>query len=119
VGEVVSVCELPGVGTLTGFENHRGVTRLAPGTRPLARVVRGAGNGTSDRSDGVLAGSVIGTYLHGPVLARNPALADEVLRRVLGRNLPPLEVPDQDSVRRARLSGNRVGHSFRSWAACR
>jgi hypothetical protein len=118
VGEVVSVCELPGVGTLTGFENHRGVTNLAPGTQPLARVVRGVGNGTRDRGDGVLAGTVIGTYLHGPVLARNPALADEVLRRVLGRELPPLELPDQDIVRRARPSGRRLRRGFfRSGAA--
>jgi hypothetical protein len=118
VGEVVSVCQLPGVGTLTGFENHRGVTSLAPGVRPLARVVRGAGNGTRDHGDGVLAGTVIGTYLHGPVLARNPALADEVLRMVIGRELPPLELPDQETVRRARLSRRRLRTgSFRSGAA--
>jgi len=117
VGEVVSVCELPGVGTLTGFENHRGRTTLGPGIGPLARVVRGVGNGAGDRGDGVLAGTVVGTYLHGPVLARNPALADEVLRGVVGGGLPPLELPDQNDVRRARLSGHRLARRFRRGAA--
>jgi hypothetical protein len=105
---VVSRCALPGVGTLTGFENHRGVTTLGPGTRPLGRVVRGAGNGTRDRGDGVLTPTVVGTYLHGPVLARNPALADELLRAVTGRSLPPLVLPDQEAVRRVRLHPGRM-----------
>jgi CobQ-like glutamine amidotransferase family enzyme len=108
VGEVVSRCVLPGVGTLTGFENHRGVTTLAPGTRPLGQVLRGVGNGTRQRGEGVLTPTVVGTYLHGPVLARNPALADEVLRAVTGRALPPLDLPDQEAVRQARLGRRRV-----------
>jgi CobQ-like glutamine amidotransferase family enzyme len=109
VGEVVSRCALPEVGALTGFENHRGVTVLAPGTPPLGRVIRGAGNGTGDRGEGVLTPRVVGTYLHGPVLARNPALADEVLHTVTGATLPPLALPDQEAVRQARLH-RRWGH---------
>jgi CobQ-like glutamine amidotransferase family enzyme len=112
VGEVVSACALPGVGTLTGFENHRGVTTLGPGMRPLAHVVHGTGNGTREHGDGVLTSTVVGTYLHGPVLARNPALADQVLRMVTGRSLPPLDLPDQDAVRRTRL-GRRWAHRRR------
>jgi CobQ-like glutamine amidotransferase family enzyme len=108
VGEVVSMCTLPGVGMLTGFENHRGVTRLGPGLLPLGRVLRGVGNGTRDHVDGVLTSTVVGTYLHGPVLARNPALADAVLRAVTGRELPPLELPDQAAVRGERLDRPRV-----------
>jgi CobQ-like glutamine amidotransferase family enzyme len=108
VGEVVSACALPGVGTLTGFENHRGVTTLAPGMRPLGQVVHGTGNGTRVHGDGVLTPTVIGTYLHGPVLARNPALADEVLGAVTGRDLAPLALPDQGAVRRIRLDGHRA-----------
>ena len=60
---------LDGVPLLTGYENHQSVTALGTGVRPLARVVVGAGNDTGDRSEGAIAGRVIGTYLHGPVLA--------------------------------------------------
>jgi hypothetical protein len=104
VGEVVTWCALPGVGALTGFENHRGVTALGPGTVPLGRVLHGTGNGTSTRGEGVLTDRIIGTYLHGPVLARNPALADAVLGRVTGFPLAPLDLPDQADVRSERLS---------------
>ena len=104
VGEVVTWCALPGVGALTGFENHRGVTALGPGTGPLGRVLHGTGNGTPGRGEGVLTDRIIGTYLHGPVLARNPALADAVLGRVTGHPLPPLDLPDQAAVRAERLA---------------
>jgi lipid II isoglutaminyl synthase (glutamine-hydrolysing) len=103
VGEVVSRCAIPGVGSLTGFENHRGITELGPGLAPLGRVVRGIGNGNGGHGEGVVTPTVVGTYLHGPVLARNPALADALLARVTGRALPPLELPDQAAVRRLRL----------------
>lgn len=103
VGEVLTRCEVPGVGTLTGFENHRGVTTLGRGLRPLGRVVRGVGNGTGGDDEGVLAGTLVGTYMHGPVLARNPALADHLLQAATGQDLAPLELPDQEAVRRLRL----------------
>lgn len=107
VGEVLSTCAVPGVGTLTGFENHRGVTTLGAGTTPLGRVVTGTGNGTSDgtghRTEGVLTDRVVGTYLHGPVLARNPALADHILHQVTGQSLPPIDLPDQAALRRTYL----------------
>ncbi len=110
VGEVVTTCAVPGVGLLTGFENHRGVTTLGPGLAPLGRVVTGVGNGTSDvtsryRTEGVLTDRIIGTYLHGPVLARNPALADHILHRITGRPLPPLDLPDQAALRHTYLQG--------------
>jgi CobQ-like glutamine amidotransferase family enzyme len=107
VGEVVSWCPLPGVGELTGFENHRGVTALGSGTAPLGLVRRGTGNGTPGRGEGVLTDRIIGTYLHGPALARNPALADAVLSLVTGSPLPPLDLPDQAAVRADRLSRYR------------
>jgi CobQ-like glutamine amidotransferase family enzyme len=107
VGEIVTSCALSGVGELTGFENHQGVTELGPGTAALGRVLRGTGNGTPGRGDGVLTERVIGTYLHGPVLARNPALADAVLSMVTGQVLEPLELPDQKAVRDLRLGRPR------------
>jgi len=64
---------------LTGFENHGGVSVIGPGAVPLARVERGVGNGGGDGTEGAWSGRVLGTYLHGPVLARNTALADLLL----------------------------------------
>jgi lipid II isoglutaminyl synthase (glutamine-hydrolysing) len=118
VGEVVTSCALPGVGELTGFENHRGVTALGPGTTALGRVLRGTGNGTPGRGEGVLTDRVVGTYLHGPVLARNPALADATLSMVTGEALPPLDLPDQEAVRAARL-GRRRRTVVRGWSGLR
>ena len=103
VGEVVAHCTDPAVATLTGFENHRGLTALGPGLQPLGRVEHGTGNG--DGGDGVLTSNVIATYLHGPVLARNPDLADLVLRRVTGSTrLPDLDVPDEAAARRGHFA---------------
>jgi lipid II isoglutaminyl synthase (glutamine-hydrolysing) len=88
VGEIVAdvnpELQLP---KLTGFENHQGMTRRGPGVAPLAQVLTGVGNG--DGTEGVWAGRVLGTYLHGPALVRNPALADLLLTWAVGR-LPPL-----------------------------
>ena len=81
VGEVVAEPQdLPGVPTLTGFENHGGTAVCGPESRPLARIVTGVGNG-DHRSEGAIQGNIVATYLHGPVLIRNPALADLLLSR--------------------------------------
>jgi CobQ-like glutamine amidotransferase family enzyme len=88
---------------LTGFENHGGYTRLGPGVTPLATVEIGVGN-CGDGTEGAVAGTVIGTYPHGPILARNPALADHVLELALGHELPPLARPEIDKLRRQRLA---------------
>lgn len=104
IGEVVSTPLLPGLTQrLTGFENHRGGTVLGPAAAPLAAVVKGAGNRLGDGFDGVIQGSVIATYLHGPCLARNPELADLLLSKVAGE-LAPLELPEVDLLRRERLA---------------
>ena len=88
VGEIVADVD-PGlnVGRLTGFENHQGVTQLGPRVRPLATTALGTGNG--DGTEGAYAGRVLGTYLHGPALVRNPNLADLLLYWAAGP-LPPL-----------------------------
>ena len=107
IGEVVSEPLIDGLTeSLTGFENHRGGTVLGPDARPLARVVKGAGNRLGDGIDGAVQGSVVATYLHGPCLARNPELADLLLSRVVG-SLPPLELPEVDQLRRERLAAPR------------
>jgi len=86
--------------TLTGFENHGGRTTLGPGVAPLGTVLAGGGNG--DSTDGTLAPRLVGTYLHGPVLARNPALSDRLLGWVTGP-LPPLDSRYEERLRAERL----------------
>jgi CobQ-like glutamine amidotransferase family enzyme len=95
---------------LTGFENHGGYTRLGPGVKPLASVEIGIGN-CSDGSEGAVAGPVIGTYPHGPILARNPALADHILELALKHELEPLVHPEINKLRRQRLRRVRRSHA--------
>lgn len=84
IGEViVEPKPTTGLPALTGFENHGGRTTLGPSVAPLGVVTTGHGNGVG-AVDGVLADRILGTYLHGPVLPRNPALADHLLSWVVG-----------------------------------
>lgn len=101
VGEVVARSELDGT-PLLGFENHQGDARLGPLARPLGKVVVGEGNG-HDRLEGARQGGVVGTYLHGPVLVRNPALADALLAAVVGHDLEAFVDPRVERLRRERL----------------
>jgi CobQ-like glutamine amidotransferase family enzyme len=89
--------------TLTGFENHSAVTRIGPGARPLARVLTGVGNGGGDGTEGARSGRVIGTYAHGPALARNPSLADLLLAWATGSVPAPLEDVEERALRAQRL----------------
>lgn len=74
-------------GDLVGYENHSRGFRLDAGAQALGTVVRGVGDGHG--LDGVRHGSVLGTRLHGPVLAKNPVLADQLLSTLLGRPAQP------------------------------
>jgi lipid II isoglutaminyl synthase (glutamine-hydrolysing) len=104
VGEMVVEPEAElGLPALTGYENHAGATSIGAGATPLGRVVHGVGNGDGSGTDGVRSGRVLGTYLHGPVLARNPALADYVLGSVVGE-LAPLDDSESEELRRERLA---------------
>jgi CobQ-like glutamine amidotransferase family enzyme len=113
VGEVLAEpVGLPDLPVLTGFENHGGRTTLGAGTVALGRVTHGVGNGDGD--EGAVTGRVVGTYLHGPVLARNPRLADVLLSWALGeevQQLPALDDAAADSLRSERLEavGGRRG----------
>lgn len=83
--------------TVVGFENHAGRTTLAAGARALATVEIGAGNNGIDRTEGILAlpgadglaGLRVGTYLHGPLLPRNPHLADALIAAGIARGGAP------------------------------
>lgn len=96
IGDILLDCELdPGAHrTLAGFENHAGRTHLDEGAEPLGRVISGFGNNGQDGYEGCRVGRALGTYLHGPLLPRNPWLADWLLAQALARALgepPPLE----------------------------
>ena len=71
--------------TIVGFENHGGRTRLGPGVRPLARVRHGHGNNGEDGFEGAVYRNAIGSYVHGSLLPKNPALADRIIRSALHR----------------------------------
>lgn len=71
--------------TLVGFENHSGKTYLGPNLKPLGKVLRGYGNNGEDQREGVRYKNVFGTYLHGPLLPKNPHLADSLIELGLER----------------------------------
>lgn len=102
LGDVDEQLRLP---QLTGFENHQGITHLGPGVRPLARVRLGKGNGTGDGTEGAWNDTVFGTYMHGPVLARNPQIADLLLKLTLDVNaLPPTDDRWYEALRTERIA---------------
>ena len=104
IGNLVIEAEIEGERrTVVGFENHAGRTRLGPGSVPLGRVVSGHGNNGEDGWEGGVTGHVIGTYLHGPLLPKNPWLADVVIRWALEhRTGGPVELaPLDDSMEAA------------------
>src|SRR4051812_45693764 len=92
-----------GLPPLTGFENHGGRTHLGSGVSPLARVSAGIGN--DGQTEGAWQGKILGTYSHGPALARNPAIADLLLRWAIGADsLAPLDDTWADRLRGERLA---------------
>ena len=121
IGDVLLECELePGERrTLAGFENHAGRTFLDPGAEPLGRVLSGFGNDGTSGFEGCRAGRVVGTYLHGPLLPRNPWFADWLLAQAAAhrsRGEPPVFEPLEDALEgeahavsagRARARGGR------------
>ena len=106
VSELVATSsEILGNAPLTGFENHLGVSKLGVDSEPLGQVVRGTGNG--DGTEGAVTDRIVGTYLHGPALARNPVLADLLLTWTAGHPLPALELPEVERLRGERLTRRR------------
>ena len=106
IGDVLLECELePGLKRqLAGFENHAGQTLLDPGAEPLGRVVHGFGNDGRSGFEGCRLGRAVGTYLHGPLLPRNPWLADWLLAQALAHataGAPPALAPLDDELESA------------------
>jgi CobQ-like glutamine amidotransferase family enzyme len=114
IGDILLDCRLESGErrTLAGFENHAGRTYLDGRAMPLGRVVSGFGNNGEDGSEGCRTGAAIGTYLHGPLLPRNPWLADWLLGRALSRRLgqPPelTSLPDDLESAAHEVAGSRA-----------
>lgn len=101
VGKVVGCRSLGSTNrTIVGFENHSGRTFAIAQARPLLQVVSGHGNNAQDGTEGIVLDKIIGTYLHGPVMARNPHLLAWWLRDLLV----------SQRLRSIDLSGERVAH---------
>ena len=107
IGDVVLTTE---VGDIVGFENHGGRTYLAPGQAAFGTVKRGFGNNAEDGGEGARYKNAYGTYLHGSLLPKNPALADELILAALRRRygpevkLPPLDDAAEERAHAAAVS---------------
>ncbi|MDB5084513.1 MAG: CobB/CobQ domain protein glutamine amidotransferase [Bacilli bacterium] len=85
-----------GVSTVVGYENHSGRTYLGQGVRAWFEVLSGAGNNGSDAGEGAQQGGLYGTYYHGPLLAKNPHLADDLLQQAMARRGSPVQLSRLD-----------------------
>jgi lipid II isoglutaminyl synthase (glutamine-hydrolysing) len=123
IGHVAAECHLVtgGPHELTGFENHSGRTYLGAGARPLARVLAGAGNNGQDGTEGARYREVYATYLHGPVLPKNPWLADHLLSRALAHRYqdfgPLAPLADQAETRANAAAVRLARRPPRRWRA--
>ena len=99
-----------------GYENHAGRTHLGSSARPLGKIIRGHGNNGKDGAEGAVQNRTIGTYLHGPLLPRNPLLADLLLAWALAHRYsssPILEPLNDDWERQARSAASRRAKTSR------
>ena len=83
IGNVTAICDFLPVRTIVGFENHSGVTYLGEKAKPLFKIKVGNGNNGVDRTEGARYKNVFGTYLHGPILPKNPHFCDYLLELAL------------------------------------
>jgi len=83
IGNIALESNLEGKEILIGFENHGGRTILGQNAKPFGRVLKGFGNNGEDKNEGIIYNNSIGTYLHGPVLPKNPSIADFLIKKAL------------------------------------
>lgn len=96
-------------GEIIGYENHSGYTVLGSGSEPLGKVLQGAGNNPDDGSEGARSGNVLGSYLHGSLLPKNPAISDFLIATAAQRRydaFKPRAGVDQ-TAERARAAAKR------------
>lgn len=102
-------------GTVVGFENHSGLTTLGPDARPFGTMVAGAGNNGRDGTEGAVRGNVYATYLHGPVLPKNPWLADQLIRIALERKMgEPVRLAPLDDAEESRAHDVALAKAVRN-----
>ncbi|WP_067779608.1 type 1 glutamine amidotransferase [Actinomyces vulturis] len=87
IGNITLQC--PGFGMVVGYENHSGLTTLGPTSKPFGTVSMGDGNNGSDKTEGARTNNVIGTYLHGSILPKNPAVADWLIEKAVEHRMGP------------------------------
>lgn len=106
------------IDTLVGFENHGGRTYLENNIKPLGRVIKGFGNNGHDKTEGVIYKNSFGSYLHGPILPKNPHFADYMIKLSLEKkyktsiNLYPLD--DTLEWQTHKAIANRLGITIQS-----
>ncbi len=83
IGNILTKSEL--FGEVIGYENHSGATYLGKSVKPFGHVYRGAGNNGKDATEGAVYRHVIGTYLHGSLLPKNPLVADWLIEQAVTR----------------------------------
>ena len=98
VAEIIHPEELKGT-VIVGFENHGGRTYLGPKMKPLAKITKGYGNNGEDGYEGATYKNTIGSYFHGPLLPKNPAIADWLISTLVG-TLTPLDDALSDTANR-------------------
>lgn len=102
IGNVVSESDF---GEIIGYENHSGLTNLDSDQKPLGKVIKGDGNNGKDGSEGAQYKNVIGSYLHGSLLPKNPQLADYLIEKAISRKYGEIKLQDVDDllVKKARF----------------
>jgi CobQ-like glutamine amidotransferase family enzyme len=107
--------EQTGIKTLVGYENHSGRTYLGPKAQPLGKVLAGWGNNGKDGHEGAVYKNVFGTYLHGPVLPKNPWFTDLLIQRSLERRYGKVELTPLDDAAEnaAHLAALKLAMEFR------
>ncbi len=96
IGNIVIRSDVLGEEKIVGFENHGGKTYLGEGIKPLGKVLSGYGNNGEDKTEGAVYKNTFGTYLHGPILPKNPHFADLLIKKALERKYKKVDLKPLD-----------------------
>lgn len=108
IGNIVT--KHPLFGDIIGYENHSGITTLGKNVQPFGQVYKGAGNNGKDATEGAIYKHVIGTYLHGSILPKNPAVADWLIEKAVERKyteFTPTVIDDRLAQEARRIAATR------------
>lgn len=96
VGDIIIQTDF---GEIFGYENHSGATILQENQAAFGEILKGFGNNGNDKSEGARSFNSFGSYLHGPILSKNPNFADEIIRLAIERKFDQktLQARDEDS----------------------